>query len=247
MNTASLVPLDIIISDIAKKSGDPDFEFESRGSYIALIQEAMQELSIDTFYYEQEENFEIKDGCLQIPMPSGAFNLREIYGFFGTECKPNNSQKIWWKRNYKNNIASDNWGNSGSPYYKNRGDANPPGNLFFAGLSNGVIYLSPSCKQFDQIQLRYNGLMGDISDTPIIPIIFRQAIVDYCVVQAITTRITINPTHQAMSAWQFAFSVHNDRLNKPYTGSWDSARHRAKTMDTKSRNDFKEYLSNIIK
>jgi len=52
MNTASLVPIDIIISDVAKKSGDPDFDFDSEGHYLAIIQSAMQELSIDTLYHE---------------------------------------------------------------------------------------------------------------------------------------------------------------------------------------------------
>lgn len=246
MNTASLVPLDIIISDIAKKSGDPDFSFEGKGSYIALIQEAMQELSIDTLYLELHKDIELNN-CLEIPMPSGAFNLREVYGYSGTDCNPQNSKPIYWKRRYKRNISSDTWGNNGDPYHKNRGESNPPGNLYFCGISNGIIYLSPSCKNFEKVQLRYNGLMGDIDETPIIPIIFRQAIVDYCVVQAITTRIVVNPTHQALSAWQFAYSVHEARLNKLYTGSWDTARHRAKTMDSKSRNDLKEYFSNIIK
>lgn len=246
MNTASLVPINIIISDIAKKSGDADFTYESEGGYIALIQEAMQELSIDTLFFEVEQDFDVPD-CLMIKMPSGAFNVREIYGFNGSECKPQNAQKIWWKKKYKNNIASDNWKNQGNPYYKNRGSSNPPGNLFFCGISNGEIHLSENCKQFDKIQLRYNGLMGDIEDTPIIPIFFRKAIVDYCVVQAITTRIGANPNHEALSSWQFIYGVYDKSLNDRINGSWETARHRSRTMDKKSRNDLREYFSNIIK
>jgi len=89
--------------------------------------------------------------------------------------------------------------------------------------------------------------MGDIADVPIIPILFRQAIVDYSVVEALTTRIATNPTHKALSAWQFTYSVYEKRLNDRMNGSWENARHRARTMDTKSRKDLKEYFSNIIK
>ena len=98
MNTADLVPLDIIVSDIANKSGDREFRLDSKGYYMAVIQEAMQELSIDTLYHECEKVFELENGCLKLEMPAGAFNLREVYAYSGTDCDPKHAQKIWWKR-----------------------------------------------------------------------------------------------------------------------------------------------------
>lgn len=245
MNTASLVPLNIILSDIATKTGDREFRMDSEGYYKAIIQEAMQELSIDTLFSEQDKVYDLEDGCLKLDLPSGAFNVIEIFGFSGDECNTDRAQKIWWKRGYRNNIARDNWQNSREPFYKNRGSSNTPNNLFYCGISNGVVHLSSNCKNFEKIMIRYNGLMGDIGEEPIVPIFFRQAIVDYSVVQVLLTRIASNPTDKALSVWQFIYGTHETRLNRPYTGSWEKALHRSRTMDTKSRNDLKEYFSRL--
>lgn len=248
MNSSSLSFLshNLIMSDIAKKSGDPGFEYDSEGYYMSLMQEALQELSFDTFFLEKEKIYDLEDGCLNFKLPSGFFNIRNIFGFNGETCSPKNSKPIYWKRDYKNKIARDSWGNQGDPYYKQRGNDNPPGYLYFCGISNGELFLSESCKVFEKVVVRANGLITDIGETPVIPMFFRQAVTDYCIVEALSTRIAGN-THltKEISFWQAIMNRHETRLNKPYDGSWDKAMHRVKIMDKKTRDDIKIYLGRL--
>ena len=268
MNSSSFISHSLIVSEIAKKSGDKEFRFDSEGYYMSLVQEALQELSFDTFFLESEKIFEIKD-CLKFDLPSGFFNIRQIYLFSGPECDPTTATKVWWKRNFKNGISSDNWGNSGDPFYKNRsgsnvpgnsgftgnsnftnnpdvaGRSNPPGNLFFCGISNGVIELSKNCKVFEKLSIRANGLITDIGDVPIIPIFFRQAVVDYGIVEALSIRMAENPSDAAINVWQNILNRYNRRLTLQYEGSWEKARFRAKNIDSKIREDLHEYFAKL--
>lgn len=248
MNSSDLSfsSLNMILSDIATKSGDREFKYESEGYYTGLIQEALQELSFDTFFLEKEKVYELSDGCLILKMPIGYFNVKEIFGYTGSDCNPQNAKNIWWKDNYKNKLARDNYQNNGDPFFKNRGQSSPPGNLYFCGIVNGEIHLSESCKSFSKVVVRANGLITDVGETPIIPMFFRQAVTDYCVVEALSTRIAGN-THMTkeVAYWQSIMNRHDERLTRDYDGSWWKARNRVKIMDKKSKEDLKEYFSRL--
>jgi hypothetical protein len=243
MNTADFKSHNFIQSEIATKSGDKEMKWDSPGFYTSLIQEALEELSFDTFFMEIDKVYDLKElgGCLELKMPPSTFNIRKIFGVHGNDCTYSSSRNIYWKKNYKNGISKDNWNNS-DPFIPDRG-SNPPSNLYYCGIANGIIYLSKNCAGFDKIVVRMNGLITDHGDDPIIPSYFRQAVVDYGVVEALSTRIANNPGTPEANTWATIMNRHDNRLNKPYDGSWEKARTRVKRMDTKSREDLREYMN----
>jgi len=245
MDSASFVSLDLMLSEVAKRSGDPSFRHESEGYYKSLIREALNELSFDTYFYKEEKVYDLSDGCLKLELPAGAFNVREIYGFSGDSCTPSNSTNIYYKRNFSNGLSKDTWGNRNDPFHKNRGSQMPPGWLYYCGIVNGVIHLSSNCANFEKIAVRFNGVLGDVDGAPIIPMFFRQAVIDYVIVEALSIRIANTTDFQKVNIWQSILNRHEARMNKPYTGSWDNARHRSKTMNKKAREDYKEYFARL--
>tara|TARA_R110000782_G_scaffold226792_1_gene313582 strand:- start:259 stop:1008 length:750 start_codon:yes stop_codon:yes gene_type:complete len=235
----------LILADVANKSGDKEFKYDSPGHYMGLIQEALQELSFDTFFLEKEKVFDITEGCLKLTLPSGFFNIKQIFGYSGEDCNPQGKVNIYWKNNYKNKMARDSWANTGDPFHKNRG-SNPPGNLFFCGIYNGIVELSENCSSLSKVVVRASGLITDVGETPVIPMFFRQAVTDYCVTEALSTRIANNVhMNKEVPFWQAIMNRHEARLRKPFTGSWDRAQERVKIMDSKTREDLVEYFSRL--
>lgn len=246
LSEESFIAPNFIVAEIAKKSGDPGFEYDARGEYLTVVQEALTELSLDTFYLEVHKTYELEEGCLKLTLPSGFFNIKKIYGHNSEECVVNNSENIWFKTNYRNGMSKDTGHASEDPFYFQRhGIDKPARSLYYCGMANGVIHLSPSCSKFKYITVFANGLLADIGDAPVVPVFFRQAIVDYGVVNMITARVAGAKENDMVAKWQFAYNHHNARLEKPYDGSWDRAKYRVKNMDQKVREDYRVYFERL--
>ena len=79
MNANDFVSIDHILADVTATVNDAEYKKGfSKGWYVSRIQDAMQELSFDTFWLKIQQDIEIPESC-QIPMPKNVFNIREIY------------------------------------------------------------------------------------------------------------------------------------------------------------------------
>lgn len=263
MNSNDFVSHNAVLAEIANKSGDKGFKFASKGEVNISIQEALSELAMDSLYFKEDKVYTLERGCLTLELPRGAFNVRDIFGYYGDDCNPRGKKNIWWKENYKKGLSRNDWDNSNDPFFNNQGFdksgvpstfmknrnnggfTNPPSNLYYAGVSNGFIYLSPNCSRFQKVSVRFNSLGTSIGDAPIIPIFFKLAIVEYSVVQVLTNRIANNAVHPSKQDWYNLRAIYESKLYKPYDGSWDKALFRSKNMDKKQRQDLNEYLAKI--
>lgn len=257
-------PLEIL-SDVLKLADDESFKDNSKGYYMSLIQQALQELAFDTFFDVRTEFFDVPEN-LNLAMPLGAFNLKEMYLYNGTECNFDTAQNIYYKRNYftkgKGSLSRDS-GNSNSrdPFFQNRRLSNSNGishpnsrragavvssinTVYFYNIQRGMIMLSPNSRNFSKIAIVFNGTGGDIGKVPFVPQLFREAIKSW----------VLSPVYQIKMAmavgadfnkWQTLWSLNDKRLNTPYTGLWDKAELRSKSMDSKAREDMKEYMSRL--
>ena len=250
-----------ILSDVLKQCNDESFKDNSRGYYTSLIQQALQELAFDTFFDERTETLAVP-GNLNVEMPKGAFNIRQLYLYNGTECNIENSQNIYWKRNYytKGNgyLARDKGFNNNDPFYNNRtvgrhDDANlrrvnsthsSITQSYFYNVQNGIIMLSQSCKRFENIAIVFNGTGADIGDVPFIPQLYREAIKMWVLDSALKVKMA-TATPAEFNRWQTLWSINDKLLRKPYTGAWEEAQVRAKSIDAKQREDLKEYLGRL--
>lgn len=254
----SFVSVNEILADVLKLTKDTDFRINSRGWYISQIRQALQELSFDTFFDERNEAIPIPHDR-RIPMPKGAFNLKQVFLFNGTKCNVGqNTPTVWYKQNYWSGgngyLARDKWDNNGDPFYpsrtghpqaRNEVKLGSDSQLYYFGIQNGIIMLSESCSKYENIMVFYNGIGGEIDSTPVIPQFFRQAVKDYVTLNALDAIIADSTEPAMMNKWTFLRSTVDNRMNKPYDGTWAKAEQRAKHTDKKIRQDYKEYMAKM--
>lgn len=245
-SSSNCVTVNEILADILKSVKDSDFKANSKGWYTSQIQQSLEELSFDTFFDERNEVLKIPSN-LRLEMPKGAFNVRQMYAFSGEKCNVSSRKNIWHKKNYINNpegkglFARNNGDNTGDSFHQK--GTQHRGVLYYS-IQQGLIMLSSSCLNHENIMLVYNGVGCEVGDAPMVPNFLRQAVKDYVTVRALES-IIAESEPAMMNKWNLLYGIHSNRLNKPYDGSWAKAEHRAKTMDHKERQDLKEYLSQI--
>jgi len=259
----SFVTVNEILADVLKIVKDSSFKVNSRGFYVSQIQQALEELSFDTYFDERSEVFEVP-ADLRLDMPKGAFNLKNMYLFNGTECDISRSQNVYWKRNFINSksgngfVAKDRLDNHNDPFHRDRfrGATNRLGRdnnltgvggvneLFFFNVQQGVIMLSESCRKFGKILIEFNGMGADIGDLPVIPNMLRQAVKDYVSEAGLDTRIA-DAEGVEFNKWSTIQAKITSRKDKPFDGSWAKAEHRVSALSNKQRQDFKEYLARM--
>lgn len=267
ISPSSFVTIDELLADVLKLVNDSGFKKHSRGYYISQAQQALEELSFDTYFQEKNSSHDIPEN-LRVEMPKGAFNLKELYLFNGDECNIENSAVVYYKRNFINSktgngyVARDTYRNERDPFHTKRGnrfnqraginngqqERFNTGNglrneVYYYGIQNGLIMLSSSCSKFEKIMMVYNGTGCDIGEAPIIPSYLRQAVKDYVTVKALESILAIDD--EKFNKWSALYNIHSTNLNKPYDGSWAKAEHRVKSLDRKQRQDIKEYMSKL--
>ena len=244
LSEESFIDPNTIVGEIAKQSGDPGFEWDVYGYYLSLVQEALAELSMDTLFLELSKTYKLEDGCRELTLPEGAFNVRDVFGHNSEECIVDNSTNIWYKHNYRKGFSRDSWSNGADPFYRNR-SSRPHSQLYFCGISNGVVHLSESCMKFKYVTVFYNGVLANLGEAPVVPIFFKKAIVNYGVVNCLVARIAQHSANEKVNGWQFAYAHHKKEMDGFYDGSWEKARIRVKKMDKKQRKDFREYFARL--
>lgn len=258
MNTGNYLAPEIVISTAAAMCGDRDYRVLSRGFYMSLIQNAFESLALDTFFDEKREDFDLPES-LTLPLPETCFNVKNVYMFEGTICDISQSRKVYWKRNYYTQghgyIANDKGNrNFNDPFYDNHGDdvhyygqqtysrlnGNVESRLYY-NIQQGNIMFSSTCRGKGKVHLHYNGTGCKIGDAPIIPVFLRTAMEDYVTEAALRFRMANDPVN--FKQWQVLWATYERRLNAPYTGSWEKAEYRIKTMSSSESEELKEYLS----
>jgi hypothetical protein len=253
MNANDFVSIDHILADVTATVNDAEYKKGfSKGWYVSRIQDAMQELSFDTFWLKIQQDIEIPESC-QIPMPKNVFNIREIYLYSGAICEPESSQVVYWKRLFNNT-------SSGGGYTaKVKDDGSNPGDLFqpnqriynrnvggfygpkyYYNVMNGLLMLSETCKGYANIRVVYNGMGVENGDMPVIPRFFERAVVDY-VEERFYNAMKSRDPRTFRSLWSDSFS----RLNDLRNGSWNKAKKRIKAMDSQEKESMEEYISSM--
>jgi hypothetical protein len=257
MVNANYISPDDILSIATVSAGDRDYKSLPKGLYMSLIQKAVEGLAIDTFFQELRESFDIPEN-LVLALPKGCFNVKNVYIFSGDECNIGQSHKVWWKRNYftkgQGYIANDKGNNANDPFFdshnenlnyanKNliRYNESSPNSRLFYNIQMGDLMLSSSCKSAgNKVHVHYNGTGGNIGEEPIIPVFIREAVEDYTIEAALRMRMANEPA-QARN-WQALWNIYNERLHRPYEGSWAKAEYRVKTLNQSQREEMKEYF-----
>ena len=273
ISPASFVSIDELLSDILPLVDDERLELNTKGYYTSMIQQALEALAFETFFDERRETAPFPTETLTMMMPKGAFNLRNVYIFNGTECNIGNSRKVWWKRNYftkgKGYIANNKGERTRDPFisgesildrygeptlnqnqidrYEDKSLIRYRNNLdrtYFYEVQNGMVLFSKQCAVFQSVMLEFNGTGCDIGDVPIVPMFLRAAVKDYVCEFTLRIRMAKDQTNK----WGGLWKIYEQRLNMDErygigTGSWGKAQQFVKNMNTSQRAELKEYLS----
>lgn len=263
---SDFVSVNEILADVLKIVGDIDFKINSPGWYKSQIRQCLQELSFDTFFDDQHESFDMPKN-LRLELPKGSFNLQQIYVFNGDKCTPSNSHVVYHKKNFINGesgkgyVARNTYTNDNDPFNKKQGVTgrvensrvesqrerikHVPDNVYFYGMQNGLIMLSPNCSCFQKVMLVYSGVSTDISDEPIVPNYLRAAVKEWTSVETLSVTLASKIGSPEYNQWLSLYNIHDRKLNDPYEGEWVKAERRVKVIDNKEREDTKEYLSRL--
>jgi hypothetical protein len=240
-----------ILADVLLTVRDKDMKRNTEGWYKSQIQQALQELSFDTFFSDVHKTFEMP--CdLQMNIPKGAFNIRQVYAHNGTNCDFGSATNVYFKRNRINSkggrdyLARDRWGNNGDSFHLNRSHIeHEPSRVHHVGIQGGVLMFSQNCASFSHVTLVYSGVQTDIGVVPVVPIYLRQAVKSKVSVEALTVAMADAIGTQEYNQWASLRNTINEQLMHPYDGEWVKAERRSKTLDSKQREDIKMYFQRM--
>jgi hypothetical protein len=253
MTANDFVSIDHLLAEITSTVNDSDFKKGfPKGWYISRIQDAIQELSFDTFWLKVQDDLNMPTNC-QIKMPENVFNIREIYLYTGTICNPQKSQVVYWKRLFNNTQdgtgytakVKDDGSNSNDIYQPNQSYNSMNlqgyhGPKFYYNVQNGLIMLSRECTAYPYIRIIYNGMGVSNGDIPNVPRFFERAVVDY-VEERFYNAMKSRDVRTYRPLWTDAYTKLTDLVN----GSWNKAKKRVKGMDTKEKESMEEYISSM--
>ncbi len=239
-STENLLTPNQIIADITPRLNDEEYLLFTKGRYISMIQQALEELSFDSLLLELYKDYDMPVVTLRVALPEGAFNVRKVYVFNGEFGSVEGMQIVRFKKNYKTlgydkGYTANNTDGITDPFISGQDGY---GLYWCSPLENGYLVLSPSCANFDKVRIIYNGTLTKVGDTPCVPHIFRQAVKEWVLEQCFGELAGKDP--------RMYRTIYNDihtKLYRPFEGTWDKALMRAKSLDTKYMEDMHEYLS----
>lgn len=245
-----------IIADVSATVDDKAFRKGfSKGWFISRIQDALQEMAVDTLWFYFQYDTPVPANC-QVKIPENVFNIREIYLSNGTFCDPQMTQNVYYKRLFNNNYegkgysakVKDDGSNSNDPFVSNQSNYSLPfltsfaaKNAYYANEQNGILMLSQNCANYGFIRIIFNGYACAVGDVPIIPRFMEQAIKDKVLVAYYNAMKSRDP-RKYRPLW---VDAKND-LENPQTGSWNKTRKRANSMNTYERDSMNEYIGSLI-
>jgi hypothetical protein len=253
MTSNDYVSIEHLLAEVTATINDTDYKKGfPKGWYISRIQDAMQELSFDTFWLKIQQDVEFPDSC-QIEMPKNTFNIREIYMYNGSLCNPQKTQMVYWKRLFNNTADGNGYtaqvkddGSNGSDIYQpnqrvyTHNMQGYYGPKYYYNVLNGLVMFSKECKGFPFVRIIYNGMGVENGELPVIPRFFERAVVDY-VEEKFYNAMKARDPRTYRPLWTDAYQKLNDFAN----GSWNKARKRIKAMDSKEKASMEEYISSM--
>lgn len=245
MTINDFVSTNEILSDVLLIVGDEKLDKGiTKGWYISQIQQALEELSFDTFFDKKTLDLDVND-TLSIRLPDNCFNIREIYLHNGV-CGGKDTVIVHHKRLFNNKpngkgysaLRKDDTTNSTDPFYssntyEDRVTLNDSSNIHYYSVQNGIVMLSNNCSNYTKIRIVCNGMGGGIGDEPVIPRFFRQAVKDYVVYK--TWEVKKSADRLASVNWRDSNAILQD--------SWRKARIRVTSMDSKQKESLRTYWS----
>lgn len=253
MTTADFLTIEEVVMDAAFRVSDSEFKSGIPiGYYKSTVQQAMEELAIDSFFNKITLDLPFERTKLEMPFPEKFFNIAEIYLFNGGCCTPENSVWVWYKRLYNNKGGGSNYTSKRKESmnsdaflkpYNSSDSLNSYQNVYWANqTSNGTIGFSPNSSSFEYVRFVGRGFNVVVGEVPIVPRTFRAAVVDYTRVRVLEIIKQRDKTRR-LDYLDAQNDLNGVRLNRK--GSWEKAINLVKCMPTWERESYNEYFSRM--
>ena len=168
ITNSTFIPVSEVIGDAAKALNDPEQRKLTPGFYLSAAQRALSTLCHDVDADERHWEADIPESMI-LQLPFGMTNKSVAMLFNGDHCNISGGKTLYIKPNYYHKGipttgAVENNPGSGEDlvqrwYYNNNLTAAWWGNnIFYAGESNGCLYLGPSCAAFEHLHITYTGI-----------------------------------------------------------------------------------------
>jgi hypothetical protein len=146
------------------------------------VRNALDELGIDYGFVPVVDDVELPDDHV-VPMPAGAYNLKQAFVYNGTPTDIGYMEKVYYKKGGLTAGYDTGYTANVKPYmYMDpycQVDVSDY-SLYFFTINNGNIYLSDACSGFDYVRFVYDGLPSrNLSDVRMVPVEVRKAVVDW--------------------------------------------------------------------
>jgi hypothetical protein len=208
------------------------------GWYQRRVQVALEELAMDTFF-----DASLFKDCemptnLRAQLPPGLFSLKDIFAYSGALGDPVVINPIMYKDNMVvadgslNYTAKRKETMSQHEFYESPTSTS---GVLYASRQGNQINFSASCVGYPYYRITYTGFGSAIESIPIVPRMFRQAVIDH---------VTVNATRALMAkdrAKQTIYTAAALSLSK----TWPDAEFRAQKMDPHTRDSFGEYFRSL--
>lgn len=257
METGHYIAPGEIIFKSSGYAGDIEFKAVPKGFYLSLVQDALNELNLASMYLDARHDYVI-DAKLKFILPPDCIRVDGVWVFSGDECNISHGKKVYWKRNYYNRggsyIANNKAQNDGDPYIVNTSGMGRQKNmtksadtihngLLFYEIENNELRISDSCMGAGtKIHIKYKSSGGIFEETPVIPIIFKDAITDYVTEGILMFRMAneaANAPILSRMADRFSMRLDKNGMN----GSWQTAVVNAKRYSKAKMDDLKTYMA----
>ena len=235
-----------IIAEVTSFVDDEDMTFRSRGHYIGMIRDALQEMAFDTMYDDKLFTAPVP-ASLVLDLPEGLAGIKNIHLFNGPKCDMSMAKNVYIHRGMirlsAGEYVADNVEGMHDRLMETSMRYEDP-NLYYCGIYNGQIAFSSTCAQYENVVVQYSGIGSLADEDPVTPLFLKEAVVDYCAVSVLRVRHAKDPNR-----WAAVLNNAQRRLEggsrAPFDGSWHKAVVRVAQIDPKLRQDMSKYLSSF--
>jgi len=233
-----------ILADALVAVNDEQMKLFRLGWYMRQVRTATERLNFQAPFNETFFDIPLTDNLI-IPMPKGAWDIKNLFLWNGENCVIERSVRVQKKVNTHTlgkgmgYTANKKTGQNDYFYATGVNDAS----VYWYSEHNGAIYLSDACASFQNIRIICNGMPTDISDIKFIPPFCREAVVGYVVERAFFSLKSRDLQYRAL--WMDAKQDLYSEPSRFEQSKWDFAISKLKQIDKKYMNDLADYLSKM--
>jgi len=231
-----------ILADALVAINDQEMKLFRKGWYLRQIRTGLETLNYKAPFVERHADMYISKD-LSMPLPSGAWNIKDIFLYNGDDCTIQTSTRVLLKRNFIQGAGGYTARvKTGQIDLYSKTNVND-NSLFFYNVNNGRIVLSSSCAAFENIRVVFYGMPTDISQVKFIPPFLREVLISYTVERAFFSLKATENSYRLM--WIDAKTDLYSELNRTEPSKWDNAIYAIKRIDKKAWDDISVYLNSL--